>query len=128
MTVLDAGAGEGETCAFFFSHGARRVIAVEQDTEKANRLYRNAWTHGWDVEIFREPFRLEHLSENFDFAKVDVEGAESILLEAPRLPCSFVMEVHSRELKAGFEARFPQLRWRKRNWFRDLWIAKADRG
>jgi 2-polyprenyl-3-methyl-5-hydroxy-6-metoxy-1,4-benzoquinol methylase len=37
-TVLDIGAGCGETAAFYFDHGAEKVVAVELDQVKAGFL------------------------------------------------------------------------------------------
>lgn len=125
-TVLDVGAGEGETAAFFFSHGASKVIAIEPDPEKFRRLKANIRSQGWNVEAIREEFNQYHIWEHVrDFTKIDAEGAESILLGEPSLAFPLVMEVHTDALRRTFKTRFPALKWRRRNWWRDLWIART---
>lgn len=123
--VLDVGAGEGETCAFFFEHGAAKVVAIEQDGAKAEALRRNVRSAGWDVAVVSEPFSLGQMFDfDFDFAKIDVEGAEAELLGARSLP-PLAMEVHTADLRSRFKTAFPSLKWRRRNWWRDLWIART---
>lgn len=40
-TVLDVGAGTGETAAFYFSKGARKVVAIEPNPLAFNLLKEN---------------------------------------------------------------------------------------
>jgi predicted RNA methylase len=95
MTVLDAGAGSGETVHFYLRHGAARVIAVEPNADALSFLKRNALQNRWNVEIIERPFSKNIVDEfDFDFMKVDVEGAETELLELEILP-PCVVEVHN---------------------------------
>lgn len=107
-TVLDVGAGCGETAYFFFRHGAKRVIAVEKDSKAARNLWANSMDNGWDMEVINEPFRLEHLGMSFDLCKIDIEGDEVALLELHSLP-PIVLESHTDEITAALLARFPDL-------------------
>jgi len=96
-TVLDIGAGCGETAHFFFKHSASKVVCVESDKEACALLRKNASINGWNVEIFGEPFRPNHLSISHDFMKMDIEGGETELLsESVRKvkPCR--MELHEK--------------------------------
>lgn len=88
-TILDVGAGCGETAFFFFSEGAQKVIAVEPSAEAASCLRENAIRNGWNIEIVPEPFSLSHLSIPHDYLKVDCHGCESLMLsiDYPRPLC-----------------------------------------
>lgn len=126
-TVLDIGAGEGESAHFFLRHGAKSVVCVEADAEKVKLLNYNTRLHNWPVKVIHEPFMLHHLWENpADFRKIDVEGAESVLLQEPSLPPQMVMEIHGNGLKRRFETRFPELTMRRLRSFSDKWIAKRQ--
>ncbi len=94
-TVLDVGAGCGETAAFWFEHGASRVVAIESDPKACALLKKNAQRNRWQVEVVEGPFRLEHLSISHDFLKIDIEGGEKLLLDydGELKPCC--IEIHS---------------------------------
>lgn len=80
-TVLDVGAGAGETAWFFLSHGASRVIAVEPDSQVARFLKLNTAANEWPIEILGERFSGELLNRKHDFLKMDCEGCEILLLD-----------------------------------------------
>ena len=106
-TVLDVGAGEGESAAFFLSHGAARVVCIERDRKCMHNLYTNAKRN--PITVVAEPFQLNHLMIPHHFAKIDIEGWEEILLQVK--PCDLkptVVEVHGQPLMA----RFARLGWR----------------
>lgn len=65
-TVLDIGAGCGETALFYLNHGAARVIAIEGDPEAFVNLHRN----------FGADHRVVCLFAHLDNVKLDIEGAE----------------------------------------------------
>ena len=65
-TVLDLGAGCGETARLFLNHGATHVIAVEPNKTALEHLYHN---YGQDPRVTIVPLGL-------DLIKVDVDGAE----------------------------------------------------
>jgi SAM-dependent methyltransferase len=104
-TVLDAGAGVGETAVFYSRHGASKIYAIEIDKRKAELIEKNARLNNADVEVFAEPFSLKHLLLPFDFAKIDVEGAEAELLRLERINFPCIVEVHSKVLLQKFLAR-----------------------
>ena len=94
-TVLDIGAGRGETAWFFLKHGAAKVVCVEPDMKSFADLEANSRRNLWDVELINEKFRPDHLLIPHDFVKIDCDGGEACLLEptAPDLgPCR--MELH----------------------------------
>ncbi len=92
-TVLDVGAGEGETVELYRLLGARKFICVEPDPRRAARLRDNSNMNGWDAEVHEEPFSLKFLGERFDFMKMDCEGCERALLGTQvTFPC--VLETH----------------------------------
>jgi tRNA G37 N-methylase Trm5 len=98
-TVLDAGAGCGETAYFYLANGAGRVVAVEANKERASLIEENATTNGWNVEVVAKPFSIDMLdSIPHDFLKVDIEGGERALLTYGGKVGEFVMETHGEEL------------------------------
>jgi len=101
-TVLDAGAGCGETALLFFQFGAEKVIAIEPDSKAVEYLRENIAKNKWNVEVIPERFSLNHLKLDFDFAKIDVEGDEEKLLTLPKLDKPCVVEVHGTKLLNRF--------------------------
>ena len=100
-TVLDVGAGEGETVELYRLRGAKRFICVEPDSQRATRLRDNAAKNGWDAEVFNEPFSLKFLQREFDLMKMDCEGCERILIGAPiKFPA--VLETHGNSTTGEF--------------------------
>jgi hypothetical protein len=92
-TVLDVGAGEGETVELYRLLGAKKFLCVEPDQRRAARLRDNSAKNGWDAEVFEEPFSLKFLERKFDFMKMDCEGCESALLgTGVTFPC--IVETH----------------------------------
>lgn len=81
MTVMDIGAGAGETASYFFNHGAKKVIAFEIDETAIECLWKNAERNNWNITIYGREFyapldmRIPH-----DYMKVDIEGGEVDLL------------------------------------------------
>jgi hypothetical protein len=104
-TVLDVGAGCGETALFYFLHGARRVICVESNPHLANIAIENVETNNWSADVLARPFDLGILKMKFDFMKIDCEGCEAQLLNAELLPAC-VMEVHGRDVLDALTSRF----------------------
>jgi len=104
-TVLDIGAGCGETAWFWFLHGASRVIAVEPNVKAVECLKENVERNSWNVQIIAEPFSLEHLKLNYDFMKMDGEGCEELLLSMLRIDKPCVVEVHNNKFLNEFERR-----------------------
>ena len=104
-TVLDVGAGCGETALLFHLQGASKIIAIEPNSQAVECLVENAKVNGWNVEIVPEYFSLEHLKYDFDFMKMDIEGGESVLLDAPDLDKPAIVEVHNGHVLKQFLAR-----------------------
>src|SRR5205807_10161600 len=69
-TVVDIGAGCGETARFYLLHGAKSVLAVESSLE----CYRNL------VGNFRGDGRVIPVRMEIGHIKVDIEGAEEGML------------------------------------------------
>lgn len=119
--ILDAGAGCGETAYFFFSLGAKKVIAIEPDETRYARLLRNIKVNDWNCVAINDVLRPEMITGDrfqFDFAKVDIEGAEIDLLGFD-LPPS-VIEVHTfndhtRQHQLGIDSEF------QRKGFHTVW-------
>ena len=105
-TVLDIGAGSGETAYFFFEHGASKVVAVESSEEDVKFLRENARRHDWNIEIIEQPFSLSHLKEPFDFMKMDIEGGERLLLDLDKIDFPCVLEAHTVDLAHAFRSLF----------------------
>lgn len=103
-TVLDIGAGCGETAFFYVLYGAKKVVAIEPDRKATECLKENAKRNNWNIEIIQEAFKPEHLNIPHDFMKMDIEGHEIALLKAPIIkPC--IVEVHTNELARKFEEK-----------------------
>lgn len=101
-TVLDVGAGAGETARFYLQHGASKVICIEPNPHAYRYLLQNAQTH--PIIPYQEFFCLKHLDLPYDFAKIDIEGYEEILLDA-EIKKPMVVEVHSVLLAEKFRAK-----------------------
>ena len=108
MTILDVGAGCGETAHFFFEHGAARVVAIEPDRKALRFLRENSRRNKWHIRIVPRPFRIGDLQEKHDFMKMDGEGCERLLLRLPRdaLLKPSVIEAHNVEVTARLVTRF----------------------
>ena len=78
-TVLDIGAGCGETALFYLLHGARRVVCIEGDTEAVKLLKQN----------FRNDQRVTIVDAFIDSIKMDVEGSEINAKIETHFPVSF---------------------------------------
>ena len=96
-TVLNVGAGCGETAKFFLEElGAKEVIAVEMEPKALKYLIQNAERH--PITVINKPFSIDMLTINHNFMEMDIEGYEGVLLEDDILknyhtPC--VIEVHT---------------------------------
>jgi SAM-dependent methyltransferase len=99
-TVLDVGAGEGESARFYLQHGASKVICVEPCPKAFKYLSFNAQNHK-QIEAINEPFHLWHLNLKPDFIKMDIEGYEEALLDT-KLECPAIIEVHGLQLAKRF--------------------------
>jgi len=108
-TVLDIGAGCGETAYFFLQSGANRVVAIEPDPIASKLLRENVERNNWNVEVLAVQFGLEHLALAHDYMKMDGEGCEALLLryDGKLKPC--FIEAHSIELADALTNQF-QLR------------------
>jgi len=126
-TVLDVGAGCGETALFYFLHGASRVIAIEPQTSLVPLLKKNMSRNEWDMKVVEGPFDLSMLDWNLDFMKMDGEGCETLLLTANSIPpCS--IEVHDKVTVDALKERFgmsilPQ----KENWILQNFVQRSNR-
>jgi SAM-dependent methyltransferase len=101
LTVLDIGAGEGETARFFLEHGAAKIICIEPNRKSFQFLKLNAQQH--NLDIYHKPFTLSDLSLPHNYMKMDIEGYEEELLtlpQRPKIPC--VIEVHGLQLREKF--------------------------
>ena len=111
-TVLDVGAGCGETAYFFFEHGAKEVIAVEVDPIQVGLLKENSEQNGWtsanrSMKIIPRAFEVGDLAtEKFDFAKIDIEGGEVDLLQLDRMDLPLVLEAHGKEMRDKLRQKF----------------------
>jgi SAM-dependent methyltransferase len=107
-TVLNVGAGAGESAKFFLDHGAREVIAVEPSPVALPYLWRNA--EGHPITVIDRFFDVEMLTIPHDYMEMDIEGYEVELITSGALgwygkDCS--IEAHNRFIvnklgEAGF--------------------------
>jgi SAM-dependent methyltransferase len=75
-TVLDLGAGCGETAQFFLNHGAGKVVCVEPESKCLEYLRKN----------FGNDPRVEIVSDFIDHIKIDIEGAEEGMVFEAHFP------------------------------------------
>jgi SAM-dependent methyltransferase len=102
-TIVDIGAGEGETAYFFFKNGAKRVIAIEPNRQRCELLLENAKKFNWDILIENKKFNpIELYRIKYDLCKIDIEGYEHLLLNYAEFP-NIVVEVHNAYLIEQFE-------------------------
>ena len=112
--ILDAGADCGSTAAFYLSKGARHVVSIELDPERADCIKRNAERNGWGdrIEVICGAFKVEHFeSIPHDLFKCDVESGETELLNASSdymPPC--MIESHTTEITDALMQKFPTLK------------------
>jgi hypothetical protein len=105
ITILDVGAGEGETIAFWFLHGYSKFVAVEIDRQQTRRLQRSVRTNNRLKITFSDTY-VQFL-DAVQFAKIDCEGCESeMLTDAKKVQYSFAMERHSRFLEERFRSLY----------------------
>jgi len=78
-TVVDMGAGCGETAQFYLLHGAERVICFENDPRALKCLYAN---FGEDSRVIIHPFTVNHF-------KADIEGSERGSIVETHFPVRF---------------------------------------
>ena len=102
---LDVGACCGESAHLAYRNGAASVTSIEMDPRRCAIIRRNAKRFGWpDFTLIERPFRIEDLDIPHQFAKLDIEGWEALLLERDLLgPMS--LEVHNWYLVHRFKER-----------------------
>lgn len=106
--IVDVGAREGDTLAFYIWHGFRAFRLIEPEPKYVAALQRNIATlNGVGgigycyIETLAEPFRMAHL-EGASFVKFDCEGCEAAIdLDALTIP--WVAEMHDMQ-RPSFEA------------------------
>jgi len=104
-TILDVGAGCGETALFYFLQGAKKVVCVEPDKRLSEIINENIYANKWNAQVLTRKFGLDLLQQDFDFMKMDCEGCEAELLNAPVIP-PCVIEVHTEKLLAALKRAF----------------------
>jgi hypothetical protein len=125
-TVLDVGAGCGETALFYYHYGATRVIAIEPQSSLVPLLRRNMSRNKWDMQVVEGPFDASMLEWNFYFMKMDGEGCETQLLTANSLPpCA--IEVHDKVVVDRLRERFGlEVLPQKDNWILQNFVQRSN--
>lgn len=75
-TILDVGAGCGETAYFYLKHGAERIIGIEADP-KAVEAFRQNFP---EAVIVPSSAKLVLVEAVLDHIKIDIEGGEKGLV------------------------------------------------
>jgi predicted RNA methylase len=75
-TVLDLGAGNGETALFYLNHGAEKVVCIEGDPKAIPALQHN---FGKDIRVIIVPLLLDHV-------KMDIDGGEEGMIVETHFP------------------------------------------
>jgi hypothetical protein len=103
LTVLDIGAGEGETAKFYIEHGAKKVICIEP-CRNAFRILKDNATRHREITPINKPFSLSDLLISHDFLKIDIEGYEELLLNI-KLEHPAIIELHGLQLRDKFQQK-----------------------
>ena|SRR3972149_8422349 len=81
-TILDLGAGCGETALFYLLHGAKKVICVESDKDCISLLAKNYMTNP-----ILGNHNIQIIQSHIDFIKIDIEGSEKdMVIESHFMP------------------------------------------
>jgi FkbM family methyltransferase len=132
-TVLDIGGFEGETAAYFYSLGAKKVIVYEPIPANFKRIEQNMLQNSFNAELHNEGIgavngttkiafcneesmcsiksTVQVLTESqADVAKIDAEGAEETLCDIPndilRSISYYMIEVHSNRIRERLLRKF----------------------
>lgn len=100
-TILDIGAGEGETAYFYLQNNAKNVVCIEPKPDAFSMLIKNTLNHQQQIEALNEPFKKTHLKIPHDLMKMDIEGYEEKLLTTTP-PKPSIIEVHGLQLRDKF--------------------------
>jgi hypothetical protein len=114
-TVLDLGAGCGETAQFYLNHGAKRVIAIESNPVAYALLAKN----------FSADERVTCISAHLDSVKMDIEGFErNMIIETHFFPLlRHLKTIHSSG--SGVQATIWRLEGFPYNRSLRFWVHKA---
>jgi hypothetical protein len=81
-TVLDVGAGSGESAFFYNIHGASKIVCIESGDESPDDLKCLELNKAFlPITIIPHRFNLTDLQIPHDFMKMDIEGSESLLVD-----------------------------------------------
>ena len=108
-TILDIGAGCGESAYLYFKKGASKVVCIEQDHRAVDNLRRNARINKWNCEILVKRFETSDLRIDCDLVKMDIEGSERLLFMLDKLP-PMILESHTKKIASDLISRFPDLK------------------
>lgn len=98
-TVLDVGAGCGETAAFYLHWGAKKVIAIEPNLRAFELLVENAKCLQNRIECINRKFCASDLDTPHDFIKMDIDGGEVELLNYNGSLGHCIVEAHDSIVK-----------------------------
>ncbi len=104
-TILDIGAGCGETALFFASKGADKVICIEKNKMLQPFLIKNKCINKLNMDIIIDSFNVKHLDLCFDAVKMDIDGGEIELLKFGEIDFPMIIEVHSRNMAYAFQKK-----------------------
>ncbi len=96
--ILDLGADYGSTTSWFFQKGAKKIVAVECDRERFNKLLQN-YGNDNDVVCIREKIlsgvQIDDLIRKYNpnIIKFDIEGDEIHILELSKDEIASVKEI-----------------------------------
>ncbi len=114
-TILDVGAGEGETMLFYLLHGAKRIICIEADRNKVNILRKNA-------KLAEKKFdaQIDIIEAWLDNIKIDIDGGEENMVMEKHFVGYWKEVGHSQ----GFPAAAKVYKLKKIKWLDNLLLAK----
>jgi cyclopropane fatty-acyl-phospholipid synthase-like methyltransferase len=84
-TVLDVGAGNGETAQFYLNHGARKIIGIEGDKTSAD-IMRHNFPNRKVLLVDMDDVDILVIRAKIDSIKSDCEGAERNMVVETHFP------------------------------------------
>jgi len=115
--ILDLGACCGETAYFFLQKGAKKVVCIEPDSNRARLIDENKRKLKLNIDIINDFFNPNQLSIEHDFIKCDIEGQEITLIPYAKelKPC--ILEAHGPSIEKQFRDTNFHTIFRQKNGF-----------
>jgi len=106
-TVVEMGAGCGETAFFYLKHEASRIISIESDSEAISHYLKNFP----DVVFIPRTVKMVLVEAHVDIPRIDIEGSERGMVFETHFPVKFRLLKHDHETRLWrIERKKPRFR------------------